>query len=76
MTYHDRKLPDPREPIFRKDAGDPFDAIAKRVGDLADATLKRVGEAEGKMAEVQATVETLAQKMARSGPLAITFHAL
>ncbi len=70
MSHHDRRLPPPTEPLFRKDAGDPFEMVVKRVGDLADATTKRLDRSDCRLDEMQAGIDSLAQRLTRGGPAA------
>jgi HK97 family phage major capsid protein len=68
MTYHNPRLLDALQAvgvIHTKDAADPFAVLDKKLGDLTDVTIKRVEAAEGKVGEVQASVDSLAQRIAR-----------
>lgn len=53
--------------LQRKDAGDPFDLLAKRFGDHASETLKRIGETDTRISGVAAQLAEIEQKMARGG---------
>ncbi|MBA3446363.1 MAG: phage major capsid protein [Pseudaminobacter sp.] len=59
-------LLDSAAPIHSKDAGDPFEVIAKKFGDHTVEVMKRLGATDQDLAGIQARFDEIEQKMARA----------
>ncbi|PZX18755.1 HK97 family phage major capsid protein [Palleronia aestuarii] len=69
MTYHDKRglaaLKAAGDHLRKKDAGDPFDILARKIGDMADATKERLQKASDEIAGIDARLDTIETKTSR-----------